>query len=79
MKTENSMPPEKVLGRASLLLERLVKILDYQSDRFDGESVEAFSAESQKALESVSAMLADASSACGRANELIERARRLLP
>ncbi len=79
MKTDHSMPPQKVLRNALVLLERLVKILDHQSARFDDESVESFDAKSQKALESVSSRLAQASDACGRAKALIERVRHLLP
>ena len=79
MKTDNSIPPEKVLGKASSLLDRLQKVLRYQSERFDSETVESFSAESQKALERISMMLADASESCDEAHKLIERARLLLP
>jgi hypothetical protein len=78
MKTDNSIPPEKVFGKASLLLERLVKVLDYQSDRFDAESVEEFSDNQQETFSRISAMLSDASSACGRALDQIERVRGLL-
>ncbi len=64
--------------KASLLLDRLVTILDYQSDRFSSESVESFSGDQQETFARISAMLSDASSACGKALDQVERVRSLL-
>lgn len=79
MKIGHEMPPEKVFSKASVLLERLVTILDYQSDQFSSESVESFSGDQQERFAQISAMLSDASSACGKALDQIERVRSLLP
>lgn len=78
MKTDHSIPPEKLFWKASLLLDRLVTILDYQSDRFSSESVESFSGDQQETFARISAMLSDASSACGKALDQVERVRSLL-
>ena len=72
------MPPEKVFARASRLLDHLGIVLEYQSDRFNADSIEEFSDNRQEKFAQISAMLADASSACGRAFDQIERVRGLL-
>jgi glutamate formiminotransferase len=78
MKTDHKMPPEKVFSKASVLLERMVTILDYQSDRFVNESVESFSANQQDTYEKISAMLSEAARSCGMALDKIEQVRGLL-
>ena len=79
MKASDKMPPEKVLGKAYLLLDRLEKILDYQASNFDSESVESFDGGNQERFAIISQFLAAASVNCGMASEQIQRARRQLP
>jgi hypothetical protein len=78
MKTDNAMPPEKVFGKASLLLDRLVTVLDYQTDCFAAKSVEESEDNRHETAARISAMLSDASESCGKAIDQIERVRGLL-
>lgn len=78
MRQRNEMPRKKVFSNASKLLDRMVKILDYQSEKFSSESIEEFSEMRQQEFERISAMLSDASSSCGKALDQIERVRGLL-
>lgn len=79
MSSQHKMPARIVLRRTARLLGHLVTILDYQSDQFDAQSIDEFDHQRQKAFASISAFLSDASCACGRACDEVERACNLLP